>query len=169
VSNAPSSVRMWLENLAVAETPPRPLEQLSPNAHIHGGLRFEIQGRLVPYMGYWGPDDVCMGDWLVELQHAAAALREDGGRYVFDEGEQGQPAFEFSRRDGHGYLSIIKSAFSDADGDEAWQDITFDPDEFIEALKALLDDFKARLSEKSPKVAPRWLAKIELDRDASAR
>lgn len=163
MSGAPSTVRMWLEKLVVATTTRRPLEELTPEAHIHGGLRLEIQSRLVPYMGYWGPDDVCMRDWLVELQRAARALGEDGGRHVFDEGEQGQPAFEFSRRDGRGYFSIVASEISEAEGDEAWQDVAFDPNEFIEALNALLDDFKALLLEKSPNVAPRWLARIQLN------
>lgn len=163
MSDAPPTVRMWLESLVVAAATARPLAELSPNAHIHGGLRLEIQGRIVPYMGYWGPDDVCMHDWLVELQCAAIALGQEGGRHVFDEGEQGQPAFVFSRREGRGYFSIVESEISDAEGDEAWQEVAFDPDEFIEALRVLLEDFKGRLLSESPCVAPRWLARVRLD------
>jgi len=57
----------------------------------------------------------------------------------------------------------VESEISDAEGDEAWQELTFDPDEFIEALRVLLEDFKGRLLSESPGVAPRWLARVRLD------
>ena len=75
MGNVPT-VRMWHEDLAVMSPndDPLPLSKLSPDAHVHGGLRLEIAGRLVPYMGYRGPDDACFNQWLEELRHAAAAL-----------------------------------------------------------------------------------------------
>jgi len=83
----------------------KPLTELTLDRHVHGGLRLEINGRLVPYLGYWGPDDVCFGEWVNELWRAAQALRDSGGRHVYDEGEQGQPAFVFEREGDRGFLA----------------------------------------------------------------
>jgi hypothetical protein len=55
------SVKIFFENLAVAGSEDRlPLSSLDldENSHIHGGLRFQIANRLVPHLGYFGPDDV---------------------------------------------------------------------------------------------------------------
>ena len=51
-------IRIWCENLHVSRDRSSgggdelPLSSLSRGDHIHGGLRFEIGGRLVPYLGY---------------------------------------------------------------------------------------------------------------------
>jgi len=74
------TVRIWYENLAAMVVNDRkPLSDLALDRHVHGGLRLEIGGRLVPYLGYWGPDDVCFGEWVNELWLAAKALRDPGG------------------------------------------------------------------------------------------
>jgi hypothetical protein len=54
---------------------------------------------------------------------AAEALKTSGGRYVFDEGEQGQPAFVFEREGDQGFFSIAASEISDGDapGVAAWR------------------------------------------------
>lgn len=44
--------------------------------HIHGRLDFEVGGRLLPHLGYFGPDDVCFGEWLRELQTALPNSRQ---------------------------------------------------------------------------------------------
>ena len=54
------------------------------------------------------------------------------------------------------------SEISGAEGDEAWQNVAFDPDEFIEALRLLFKDFEPHLLAKSPGVAPNWLASIQI-------
>ena len=160
MSNVPS-VRMWCENLAVMSpsNDRLPLSKLTPNAHVHGGLRLEIAGRLVPYLGYWGPDDVCFRQWLEELHHAAEALGRDGGRHVFDEGEQGQPAFVFERSEACGHFSIAPSDLSGADGDPDWERIAFSPADFIAALARLRAEFEAEILRESPNLGARWLAR----------
>ena len=35
--------------------------------HTHGRLEIKINGRALPYLGYFGPDDVCIGQWAHEL------------------------------------------------------------------------------------------------------
>ena len=151
------TVRMWCENLAAMDVSERrQLAELSGASHIHGGLRLEIGGRLVPYLGYWGPDDVCFGQWLNELWHAARALEQPGGRHVFDEGEQGQPAFVFEREGDRGFFSIAAS--EESDGDPGWQRVEFVPAEFIAAFEDLLASFSRALRGASPAAAESWLA-----------
>jgi hypothetical protein len=79
---------------------PEPLSRLGGRrnlGHVHGRVTIEIAGRAVPHLGHLGPDDVCLNTWLVGLCNAVNALAETGGKYIFDEGEQGQPAFSFER------------------------------------------------------------------------
>jgi hypothetical protein len=147
---------MWCENLAAMHfSERRPLSEVGGASHIHGGLRLEIAGRLVPYLGYFGPDDVCFGQWLRELWHAAHALDQPGGRHVFDEGEQGQPAFVFEREGDRGFFSIAASA--ESEGDPNWQRVEFAPSEFITAFEGLLTSFSQILREASPTAAESWL------------
>jgi hypothetical protein len=164
MSNVPT-VRMWHENLAVMSpsNDPLPLAKLSPDSHVHGGLRLEIAGRLVPYMGYWGPDDVCFNQWLEELQGAAAALGRDGGRHVFDEGEQGQPAFVFERADERGYFTIGPSDLSGVGGDPDWEKVAFLPADFISALAQFRNDFIAAIMREASVHGAQWLAEVGIE------
>jgi hypothetical protein len=150
---------MWCENLAaMAGNDRQPLSALAADSHVHGGLRLETAGRLVPGLGYWGPDDVCFGQWLGELRQAARALAQPGGRHVFDEGEQGQPAFVFERDGERGFFSIAPSELSDASGDPDWQRVEFAPAEFVAAYNELRDSFARALRQASPAAA--WLARF---------
>src|SRR5262245_41071001 len=77
------------------------LSELAADGRTHIDVRLElsINGRLLPYLGFFGPDDVCFNTWLCELRTAARRLSQsDHSEHVFDEGEQGQPAFKFERR-----------------------------------------------------------------------
>jgi hypothetical protein len=153
---------MWCENLAaMALNKRRPLSALTADSHVHGGLRLEIAGRLVPYLGYWGPDDVCFGQWLGELEQAARVLEQPGGRHVFDEGEQGQPAFVFEREGDRGFFSIAASEASDGGvADPDWYRVGFVPAEFVAAYTRLRESFVATLRQASPAAAEAWLARF---------
>jgi hypothetical protein len=77
-----------------------PLTALDRNGgvgHIHARLTIELAGRSIPQLGYGGPDDVCLNTWIIELCNIVNELAKPGAEYVFDEGEQGQPAFGFTR------------------------------------------------------------------------
>lgn len=155
------TVRAWCENLAaMAVNDRRPLSALAADSHVHGGLRLEFAGRLVPYLGYWGPDDVCFGQWIGELVQAVAAMSQPGGRHVFDEGEQGQPAFVFERDGERGFFSIAASELSGAGGDPDWQRVEFSPAEFMAAVDGLWASFAAELRAASPGAAEAWLARF---------
>ncbi len=158
------TVRIWHENLAaIAVNERRPLSELTANNHIHGGLRVEIAGRLVPYLGYWGPDDVCFGQWLDELRQAAAALAQPGGTHVFDEGEQGQPAFVFEREGDRAFLTIAASEISDGQADPDWQRVEFSPSDFLAAHIQFRESLLAELLAASPTGAKAWLGRFTPD------
>jgi hypothetical protein len=153
-----STVNIWHENLAAinGENERRPLSELRPESHIHGGLRLEIGGRLVPNLGYWGPDDVCFGEWLTELKQVSTALRLPQGRHVFDEGEQGQPAFVFERDGDRAFFTMAASEISGGGTHPQWQRIEFLPGDFLMAHDRFRDSFFAELSAAAPGAAEAW-------------
>jgi hypothetical protein len=155
------SVRIWYENLAAIDVNDRkPLSDMALDDHVHGGLRLEIGGRLVPYLGYWGPDDVCFGEWVNVFWRAAHALGSTGGRHVYDEGEQGQPAFVFEREGDRGSFSIAASEISDGEAHPDWQRVEFSPTDFLAAHDDFRRSFFAELRAAAPAVADGWLARL---------
>jgi len=154
------TVRIWHENLASINVDREPLAALTTEGHIHGCLRLEIAGRLVPCLGYWGPDDVCFDAWVVELFRAAEAMRIPGSRYVFDEGEQGQPAFVFEREGDQAFFTIAASSLSDGVARPDWQRVEFSPDEFVTAYENFRESFFAEVRAGAPAVAEAWLQRF---------
>jgi hypothetical protein len=106
---------------------------------------------------------VCFGEWVNELWHAAQALRDSGGRHVYDEGEQGQPAFVFEREGDRGFFSIIASEFSEGEAHPDWQRIEFCPNDFLTANADFRRKFFAELRAAAPKIADGWLARLVPD------
>ncbi len=71
-------------------------------------LTLSPDGRNLPYLGFWGPDDVCLGEWARVLAVMVATLSgQEEITYMYDEGEQGQPAFAFSRSGEQVHISIM--------------------------------------------------------------
>lgn len=135
----------------------RPLAELTLDEHIHGELALVFDGRSVPMLGYFGPNDVCIGDWFRELQLAVASLASDGGIHVYDEGEQSQPAFRFARHGDEVALSIVDSEISDGSAIPDWQDVRCGHAEFIAQLDAALAELRSRLDAACPQVGSEWL------------
>jgi hypothetical protein len=156
-------IRIWCENLHVSRVRSSaggddlPLSSLSRGDHIHGGLRLEIGGRLVPYLGYGNANDVCFGSWLSELSGVADAFLEATARYVYDEGEQGQPAFIFERTGDTSFFSIADSQISDGLADTEWQRVEFATDEFLSEFYRLQNSFVAALRQEAPATAEEWI------------
>jgi hypothetical protein len=93
----------------------------STDAHIHGELAIIVDGARLPHLGFFGPRDVCVGTWLRELTMARGKIAAgDSACHVFDEGEQGQPAFRFQRDGDRVDISIVDSKISDGVGDPEW-------------------------------------------------
>jgi hypothetical protein len=155
-----SVTNLWTDRIADnGGTEREPLSRLGERrncGHIHGTLVIEIAGRAVPHLGYFGPDDVCLNTWLVELCNAVNALAGAAGEYTFDEGEQGQPAFQFARVGDDVAFSINESVLADGAADPEWQDVRFPYRDFRAAVLLFLDELRAKLRQQVPKAWERW-------------
>lgn len=139
------------------ERPPIRESLTRENNHIHGWLGLRINGRLVPRMGFFGDHDVCMNTWLIELQAVTKLERDAANTHVFDEGEQGAPAYTF-RRDGTDLLvSVDASALSSASGEETWRGEQCKFDEFCSAVQRFEATFREELERVlGPERAMSW-------------
>lgn len=139
-----------------------PLAALTCSAdHIHGLLRIEISGRVLPHMGFWGPTDVCFGTWIEVLSQIAKELGTDeDATYTFDESEQGQPAFVFKRCGADLFLSVADSLLSGGAGDPSFQDVCCPWSDFQAAIEKFFFCFRAVLTEQCPQVGPAWWSAV---------
>jgi hypothetical protein len=155
------SIRITFSDLWTygADTDKRlPLSSLPHSCgHIHGRLTINVAGRALPHLGYWGPDDVCLWHWAQQLAWAvetlSAALQSD---YVYDEGEEGQPAFQFSRQGDTVYLSVIDSELSDGVADPEWQGVPCRFEDLRSEVERLLNDLHKAVKAEAPSVAKYW-------------
>lgn len=135
-------------------------EDQVPYSHIHGFLGIEIQGELVPYLGYESDEDVCFNDWienLITLRNIVDRKLDD--QYVFDEYEEGQPAFQFDiEEDGKVIsLSIVETSLGEGFDDPDWQEIKFSYDAFLIALANFRAHFMEWIGQRAPVSYPIWL------------
>lgn len=154
------TVRISFDHLAAL--PPgknlrQPLKALETAGCVHGELRLEVAGRVVPSMGYFGREDVCFGAWLRELRDLAVVMRALTGKHVYDEGEQGQPAFVFECVGETAFFTIADSEYSDGTADSDWRRVEFRTADFIEAEAGFQRSFIEALRTETPQVADVWL------------
>lgn len=144
-------------HLITGERKHLPLSRLTDEEHVHGQLAILLDDRPLPSMGYFGPSDVCLGDWVTELLTALRTLEAaDLSVYVYDEGEQGQPAFEFRREGGIVLISIIDSEITEGRADPGWQLVCCTMDSFREQIDQVVHAFRARLVSAAPEHAESW-------------
>jgi hypothetical protein len=125
--------------------------------HVHGRLSIKIGDRELPYLGHWGPDDVCLWHWAQQLAWAVETLSTSlESDYVYDEGEQGQPAFRFSRRGDTVYVSVIASEISDGVADPDWQDVPCSFEDLKVQVENLLNNLHETIKVEAPSVAKQW-------------
>lgn len=128
-----------------------------PGDHIHGEVEISIDGVLLPALGFFGPDDVCVNTWLAEIWQVVAHLSADEGtRYVFDEGEQGQTAYAFERSNDHLLLSVIDGA-GGGKADPAWQEVGTPFDEFVSQVGAFTSSLRTTLNNQAGDRGKAWL------------
>jgi hypothetical protein len=139
-----------------------PLSRLSERGgHVHGQLEIEIDGALLPYLGYFGPDDVCFNEWVFQLQSALRTLGSSPRiSYTYDEGEQGQPAFLFEREADALLVSIVDSQLSDGEEHPDWlrKPCTFA--DFECSVTTFLGDFHQHLGREAPQFAAEWWTRV---------
>lgn len=114
----------------------------------------------MPHLGYFGPDDVCFDTWVEELTRIFGNLVRGGDfSHVFDEGEQGQPAFVFERCGNKVHFSICDSEFSEGRSDAKWQQVEFGREDFLRAYQDLIDSLFSTLRKEAPPVGRDWISK----------
>jgi hypothetical protein len=135
-----------------------PLSKLGgKGSHVHGRLTLSVQGRALPYLGYFGVNDVCFNEWCFELKTALEKLSaEDPARHVYDEGEQGQPAFVFERENGNLFVTVAKSEYSDGEAHPAWQRVSCSLEDFVVATKRFLSEFRQVLDAAAGRRGNEW-------------
>ena len=137
----------------------RPLSAVTTRgSHIHATLSIVVDGRPLPMLGYWGPDDACLGHWAAELGRAVKTLSAPGaGRYVYDEGEQGQPAFVFECQGAELRVSIGDSELGDGMGIPEWGVQTCDFGDFVEQVERFIDALESAIEAAASGAAKVWL------------
>ena len=129
----------------------------SGTGHVHGELIISLGGRPLPQLGYTGADDVCLNSWLQELLAAEDALSAtDEATYVFDEGEQGQPAFEFTREGELLFASVIASPISGARADPSYQRVCCLWADFAAASARFKDELRRVVEEEAGPYGKVW-------------
>jgi len=156
-----NEIRILHEGLAaLSEDSERlPLSELTPDSHIHGELMLQFGGRIVPWLGFFGAYDVCFNSWLEELWSVAQAFElASNAKYIFDEGEQGQPAFVFERDRDRAFFSIADAEFSAGQADPEWQRVEFSPIEFLAEHTRFRASFFDKLRDEAPQVVDQWIS-----------
>jgi hypothetical protein len=129
--------------------------------HIHGRLEILVNGRVLPGLGFFGPTDVCFNEWLRELLAAAATLKSaDSCEYIYDEGEQGQPAYLFARRGAALLVSVVDSEISGGQADPDWQNEECDFTEFANEVARFESSFREQLLSQAPAGGAAWLRNV---------
>jgi hypothetical protein len=129
--------------------------------HVHGRLEITVNGVLLPYLGYFGPDDVCFNEWVFQLHSALSTLRSGThSSHTYDEGEQGQPAFLFEREADVLFVSIVASELSDGEAHPDWQRVACSFTDFEHNVARFLTDFRQHLCSVAPEFAAEWWSRI---------
>jgi hypothetical protein len=129
----------------------------SGGEHVHGELIIGLGGRRLPHLGFFGDDDVCFNTWLQELLSIKRALSAaEESTYVFDEGEQGQPAFEFSREGELLFTSVVASALSGAGADLSYQRVCCMWADFAAAVCSFKEELRSTVEREAGSHGESW-------------
>lgn len=136
-----------------------PLSSLrNDGSHLHGELLIVVDGEEVPRMGYFGPRDVCVSAWIRELTTAAGELRSsDPARHLYDECEQGQPAFLFERFGESVTISIVDSELGDGLGSPEWGRRSCPLAEFGTEVARFVEELEGILETAAPGNGRAWV------------
>jgi hypothetical protein len=129
--------------------------------HIHGCLEIQVNGASLPHLGYFGPDDVCFNEWVFQLHSALRTLTSTTSiSHIYDEGEQGQPAFLFQRESHDLFVSIVDSQLSDGKAHPDWQRVPCSYTDFEHNTSTFLTDFRQHLRTVAPQFAAEWWSRV---------
>jgi hypothetical protein len=127
-------------------------------SHVHGHLQIVIDEKVVPAMGYFGEEDVCLNEWFNVL--STIVRNFESGKdteYTYDEGEQGQPAFQFVLvKPNEVAFSIVDSAISDGGGSKKWRNKTFPLSDLKKGYQKVVEQFLKEVATQAPAQLPHW-------------
>jgi hypothetical protein len=126
-------------------------------SHIHGEVRIVVAGEMLPALGYFGPDDVCLNTWCTELAAIRTVLSSsESAVHVFDEGEEGQPSFVFRRQGDHVLVSVLEGT-GGGRADPSWSDVPIEFDRVIAEIDVFLGCVEVLVSEQAGAAGRRWI------------
>ena len=136
----------------------KPVPNTAHFSHVHGQLQIVIDEKVVPAMGYFGEEDVCLNAWFNIL--GTIVRNFESGKdteYTYDEGEQGQPAFRFVLiKPGEVAFSIVDSAISDGGGIKKWSNKTFPLSDLKTSYQKVAEQFLKEVAAQAPAQLPLW-------------
>ncbi|HJT72485.1 MAG TPA: hypothetical protein VJ720_00675 [Chitinophaga sp.] len=136
----------------------KPVPNTDHFSHVHGHLQIVIDEKVVPAMGYFGEEDVCLNAWFNVL--GTIVRNFESGKdteYTYDEGEQGQPAFQFVLiRPDEVAFSIVDSAISDGGGIQKWRNKIFPLSDLKKGYQKVTEQFLKEVAAKAPVQLPHW-------------
>jgi hypothetical protein len=127
--------------------------------HVHGQLRFEINGQIID----WFLVDACFNTWLPNLNFILRHFEGGETSYRKEGDDQGEPDFLFEREGNHVYFSILGNEEFAESGDPDWQKAKFDFGDFKTAVLNVTDQFLADVAAKAPEQLDQWKALINPD------
>lgn len=138
-----------------------PIAQLAgADSHVHGTLEIFIQGKPLPSLGYMGPNDVCLGVWAVELLRLTSKFSQGSTtRYIYAEGEQGQPAFQFDL-DGPDVLVSLLDGSGGGPADPAWHGIRCRLSDLVASVEIFRQDLRSTLIDSAGERGEAWSVKF---------
>lgn len=123
--------------------------------HIHGELQIVIDGRIVPHLGHYTDEDVCIGNWTVYLSKLFEKFETGIQTHIIYGDDQGQPDYRFEKENNDIYISIVESILGGED-DPNWQKIKFDYIEFKEAFNKFKKGLLLDIAINAPEMVSYW-------------
>lgn len=100
---------------------------------------------------------MCLNTWLQELQSVEEALSSaEDAIYVFDEREQGQPAFEFSREGELLFTSVVASPISGARADLSHERVCCVWADFVAAIRRFKEKLRRAVEQDAGPSGQDW-------------
>lgn len=128
--------------------------------HVHGFLEIQVQGRALPALAYFGPDDVCFNEWARELTHLRTTITADGAKtYVYDEGEQGQPSYHFARA-GDEVIVSVRDGIGGAQADPEWRGVSCQLADVTDAIAGFSQRLNNAVASAAGERGREWIASV---------
>jgi len=129
--------------------------------HVQGVLEILVQGRPLPALGFFGPDDVCFNESARELSHLRTAITGDGAAatHVYNEGEQGQPSYHFGNV-GDEVTVSVRDGLGGGQADPEWDGVACRLTDAADAIAAFLQGLETSVVSAAGQRGEEWIAAV---------